>query len=92
MAKVLWSKHALEDVEAIAEYIARDSSIQAELFVSRILEAVEHLQYFPQAGRIIPEIEDPVCREVIYRHYRIMYFLKENEVWVTQVIHSSRDW
>ena len=92
MAQIIWSARALEDAELIAEYIARDSSEQAALFVSRLIEAVDYLKDFPNSGRIIPEISHPSCREVLYKSFRIMYFLKENETWITQVVHGARNW
>ncbi len=66
MAHVIWSPSALDDVDAIAAYIARDSINRAALFAVRIMETTDRLQSFPQSGRIIPEIDNPNCREVIY--------------------------
>ena len=92
MAKVIWAPSALDDVESIAEYIAKDSLEMASLFVSRLFDATDRLQEFPFSGRIIPEINNPDCREVIYGTYRIMYRVEKDEVWVTGVIHGARDW
>ncbi len=92
MAKVIWAPSALDDVESIAEYIAKDSVEMASLFVSRLFDATDRLQEFPFSGRIIPEINNPDCREVIYGTYRIMYRVEKDEVWVTGVIHGARDW
>ncbi len=71
MGKVIWSPSALNDIDAIAEYIARDSVDRAALFVSRIFETTDKLQKFPLSGRVIPEIGDKCCREIIYGSYRI---------------------
>lgn len=92
MAQVIWAPSALDDVESIAEYIARDSVEMASLFVSRLFDATDRLQEFPSSGRIIPEINNPDCREVVYGTYRIMYRKEGNEVWITGVIHGARDW
>ena len=92
MGKVIWSPTALEDVDSIAEYIERDSIDQASLFVIRLIGATDRLQNFPLSGRIIPEIGNPSCREIIYGSYRIMYRLYENAVWITGIVHGSRDW
>lgn len=92
MGKVTWSPSALEDVNSIAEYIARDSVDRAALFAVRLIEATDRLQDFPSSGRIIPEIGDSSCREIIYGNYRIMYRLLNNDVWITGVVHGSRQW
>jgi toxin ParE1/3/4 len=92
MAQVIWAPVALADVEAIAEFIARDSIDQAALFVTRLLEATDPLADFPESGRVIPEIGDPTCREIVVAPYRVMYRLAEGQVWITGVVHGARDW
>ncbi len=92
MAKVIWAPSALDDVASIAEYIAEDSAETASLFVHRLMEATERLREFPLSGRMIPEINDPDSREVIYGAYRIMYRVEGDEVWITGVVHGARDW
>jgi toxin ParE1/3/4 len=92
MGKVIWSPSALDDIDAIAEFIDRDSVHHAALFVDRLLDAVDRLQNFQLSGRVIPEIGNQQCREVIYGSYRIMYRIVKNDVWITGVIHGARDW
>jgi len=92
MAKVIWAPSALDDIASIAEYIAGDSAEVASLFVRRLIEATDRLQGFPLSGRIIPEIDSPDCREVIYGVYRVMYRVERDEVWITGVVHGARNW
>ena len=92
MGQVIWAPSALKDVESIADYIARDSPEQAALFVTRVLEATDRLADFPLSGRVIPEIANDSCREIIYGAFRIMYRLERGEVWITAVVHGARDW
>ena len=92
MGKVVWSPSALADMEAIADYVARDSGDQAALLVTRLQEATDRLMDFPQSGRIIPELADPSCREIIVGPYRVMCRLEADQVWITGVVHGARDW
>ena len=92
MGQVIWAPSALDDVDAIAEYIVRDSESRAALFVSRIFEITDRLQKYSLSGRVIPEIGDQSCREIIYGSYRIMYRIQGNAVWITGVVHGARDW
>ncbi len=89
---VMWAPSALDDVESIAEYIAKDSVEIASVFVGKILDATDRLQKFPFSGRVIPEIMDSDRREVIYGAYRIMYRIEHEEVWITGIMHGARDW
>ena len=92
MGQVIWSPAALDDVDAIAGYIARDSVDQAALFATRLIEATDRLPEFPMSGRVIPEIGDPSCREIFVGPYRIMYRIEEDDVWITGIVHGARNW
>jgi toxin ParE1/3/4 len=92
MAEVIWAPSALDDIESIAEFIARDSKYRASLFIERLCETTDRLREYPQSGRIIPEINDPSCREIIYGAYRIMYRIENDEIWITGVVHGARNW
>ena len=53
---VIWSPRAIDDVEAIAVYIAQDSEIYAASVVRLILEKARRLSEFPYMGRPVPEL------------------------------------
>jgi len=53
---VIWSPEALEDVDDIAGYIARDSVFYAAAVVEKMLATALGLNQFPQSGRIVPEL------------------------------------
>lgn len=92
MAKVIWSPSSLDDIDSIAEYISKDSVYHASLFIDRLFDATDRLMQQPLSGRIIPEIGNASCREIIYGSYRIMYRIEKNNIWITSVIHGARNW
>jgi plasmid stabilization system protein ParE len=93
MGKVIWSPSAYNDIDLIAEFIARDSVDRASMFVTQLIEKAEILIMHPKAGRVIPEMDDENKRELITGSYRIMYkIINKNEVRITGVVHSARDW
>lgn len=53
-----WSPEATEDLELIAEYIARDSIFYARAVVTEILAVARGLGKLPHIGRVVPEICD----------------------------------
>ncbi len=60
--RVEWSPEATEDIESIAEYIARDSEFYARAIVSKILAVSRKIPEQALIGRIVPEIGDKnVC-------------------------------
>jgi plasmid stabilization system protein ParE len=59
--RVVWSPRALDDVDAIASYISRDSTAHASAVVTKIIRSTRMLRRFPLAGRVVPEFEDRYC-------------------------------
>ena len=88
--KLIWSPQAIEDVEAIAQYIARDSTIYAESTIEQIFQAPEKLIQFPKLGRIVPEKNDESIREVFIFQYRIIYEIVASEEQNLTVVHGKR--
>jgi len=90
VTQVIWAPQAIEDVEAIRAYVARDSSHYADLVVERIVAAVTRLESQPLSGRVVPEVGDQALREVIHGSYRIVYRLKPNVAEIVTVFHGAR--
>lgn len=90
MVEVRWTLQASEDLDSIAQFIAKDSPPYARLFVADVLQAVERLSRFPKSGRIVPELNDPVVREVILGNYRVVYRLKTKLIELLTVYHGAR--
>ena len=53
--RVAWSPRAVEDLEAIAQYIAADSAAYAAAVVMTILHTARNLPQVPRSGRVVPE-------------------------------------
>ena len=90
MTRIVWTLQAIEDVEAISAYIARDSPHYAALMAERIVESVERLKEFPRSGRVVPEVEREPYREVILGTYRIVYRLQDDRAEILTVVHAAR--
>jgi plasmid stabilization system protein ParE len=50
----------------------------------------EQIAAFPHSGRMVPEYEIDEVRQVLESSYRIIYFIKEAQVEILAVIHTSR--
>jgi len=90
MIDVVWVPSALDDLNKIREYIARDSAHYANKFTEGVFDATERLTVFPKSGRIVPEYRNPNIREVGYGSYRIIYELVDSGVFVVAVVHGRR--
>ena len=88
--RLIWSPQAIEDIQSIAEYIARDSAFYAGSTVERIFQAPEKLVQFPKLGRVVPEKNDDSIREIFVFQYRIIYEIVASEIHVLTVVHGKR--
>ena len=91
MAKTItWSQEALDDVDAIAEFISRDSLHHAQQVVEKLFELCDAIVEHPKAGRVVPELGNEDIRERFLYSYRLIYEIGLSEVFVLAVIHGKR--
>ncbi|MCX9010673.1 MAG: type II toxin-antitoxin system RelE/ParE family toxin [Candidatus Methanoperedens sp.] len=90
MVRIIWSPDAAADLEAICEYIAKDSEYYARVFAQGVINAVERLLVFPESGRIVPEYNQEDLREIIFQNYRIVYRIKSDAVEIVTITHGAR--
>ena len=88
--QVVWSPKAVDDVDAIAIYVACNSPSYAAAIVGKILDATRTLSDFPFAGRIVPEFGDAKIRERFVYSYRVIYRVQDKTVTIAAVIHGKR--
>jgi toxin ParE1/3/4 len=88
--RVAWSPRAVEDLEAIAQYIAADSAAYAAAVVKTILHTARSLSQFPRSGRVVPEIADESIREWFAYSYRVIYRIEEEGITIAAVVHGRR--
>ncbi len=91
MVSVNWTKQSKDDLISIAVYIANDSVKYAKITVQKIRVAANQLKRYPNSGRIVPESQNLLIRELIHGNYRIIYFIKSTgDVDILTVHHSSK--
>lgn len=92
IVRVNWTDPALHALDGVFEYISRDAPVYAQNFVQRLMAAVDHLEQHPLSGRIVPDLARDDIREIIYQHYRIIYWVSSDEqIDIISVVHGSRD-
>lgn len=85
-----WAETALDDLDDIAEFIARDSPFYAASFVEELRSAARSLRTLGERGRVVPEVGDSSVRELFVKSYRLIYLLGHGEVTILAVIHGAR--
>jgi len=82
VVEVIWTDNAIEDLNDIGEYIARDSERYAEITVLKLFSAVDILETYPKKGFMVPEFKDESIRQIVVDNYRIVYQFIEDSVTV----------
>ena len=88
--KIVWSPLALERVNDIADYITETSVEAAKVWLIDIFGAVDRLQEFPESGRVVPEVNRPNIRELVFKNYRVIYRVERKQVSILTVRHGKQ--
>lgn len=93
MKKLKINPQVYDDLVEIKASIAEDSPEQAVKVVAKILQDMERLVDFPESGN---KLSNKIRFQVKYRYiitysYASIYYVEDDEVIVTTVLHLARD-
>jgi plasmid stabilization system protein ParE len=90
--RVRIARTAERDIEEIWSFIAADSAEEADRFIQRMEAHISRLERFPERCPLIPENEllGTRYRHLLLGHYRAVYRVAGNTVFVMRVIHGAR--
>ncbi len=89
---VIWSDLAIEDLNDIEEYIARDNPKRATSFVLELINLGDSLSTEGQAwkGTVAKWIRNANVRELYYREYTLIYEIKVDDIIIHEVHNSAK--
>jgi toxin ParE1/3/4 len=87
--EVVWTEPAWSDLEAAADYIARDSAAYAAVFVQEARDAAASLSEFADRGQVVPEFSDETIRELLVAPYRMVYHVSSGRVVILALVHGA---
>lgn len=85
-----FTTEAVDDLTEIWQYISKDSLINANHFMSNLLDYIQMLETFPRVGKVVIKTEKRLYRRISYRNYNIIYFVEE-KVYIVLIYRSSRN-
>ena len=88
--KVFWTETAINHLSSIYNYISQTSPQYAQIIVERLTRRSEQIADFPLSGRMVPEFETKQIREIIEGSYRIIYYIKSEQIDILAVLHGSQ--
>jgi addiction module RelE/StbE family toxin len=89
--QVKWLRHALQNLDDEAAYIAQDNPQATNALIAQVLKSVNLLGRFPNSGRAGRVFG---TRELVITEfpYIIPYRVKSDTVEILRVFHTSRKW
>lgn len=88
--RVLWSAEALDDRRAISDYISEVDPDAAQRVDAEFSDAVARLAVYPQLGK--PGIVRGTREVFPISSYRLVYEVKDTELWILALVHTARLW
>jgi plasmid stabilization system protein ParE len=72
--------------------LSADNPAAAEHFGLAIIEKIESVGEFPRIGRVVPEENQELLRELPYSPYRLIYEIHDDSrvVYIVRIWHSYR--
>ncbi len=89
MAALIWTEPALQDLDAIADYIALDDPQAARGLVQRVFRHVEQLVLHPESGSRPPELRQSRYRQIIEPPCRVLYRYDGERVFILHVMRGE---
>ena len=89
MVEVIWTEPALNDLDAIADYIALDNPAAAKRLVQKVFRHVEQLADHPKSGSRPPELKGSRYRHIVEPPGRVFYRHESAQVFILYVMRSE---
>ncbi|HUT12073.1 MAG TPA: type II toxin-antitoxin system RelE/ParE family toxin [Thermoguttaceae bacterium] len=90
MARISWAPAALDDLDAVLTYIAKDAPLAAVRFAEKLMARIDLLAQHPLMGGYIREDQSHTYRETIQGNYRVIYRVEGRTVYIVTVHHAAR--
>ena len=90
--RLKYSEEALNDLDEILVFIAKESPARAVSFIEEIKEKIELLLDFPALGVSCQSKGIPAnCRVMIFGTYLIFYSIAEEDILILSIINAAKD-
>lgn len=90
--KVVISAEARADLEAIADYVAKDSAKAAQELLDRLEARCHQLAEFPRSSPLLARFKSIGVRRAVHGNYLIFYRVGDLTVEVLHVLHCAMDY
>ena len=92
--KLIYSKHALDELAFIHDFIAKDNINAASNFINELLADIDRLKELPEIGSAsnYEELKLLNIRVLPYKDYLTFYEIKGGFIYIYHIIHGAKDY
>lgn len=90
--KLVFSDSASHELEAIGDWIAKESPTRALSFVSELRDSCVGILSFPDACPLVPRYEIYGIRRKVHGNYLIFYCVTADTIEIIHVLHGAQDY
>ena len=90
VVRPVWAESALQDLEAIADFIALDDPVAAKCLVRKVFEKVGQLTDFLESGTRPGELKGTPCRRLPAKPVLLYYRIDQSTVYIVHVVRGER--
>jgi toxin ParE1/3/4 len=88
---IFWTDNARTHLRGIYNHIALHSEQYAKKNIDRITKRAKQIVNFPLSGRKVAKFDIDQIREIIEKPYRIIYYIRPDNIEILAVVHSSQN-
>ena len=87
---VIWQEQAKNDLKDYLDHTRIITEGKARKYILSLVDYANSLAEFPYLGKSFYHYNNIEIRQLLYEMHRIFYYIKNNEVIIISVIHTSR--
>lgn len=72
-------------------YKLNSKTINPDEYINSLIDYIENINNFNKIGKFLFVNKDMEFRQLIYKMHRIFYAIKDNEIFILVISHTSRD-
>ncbi|MBO5348921.1 MAG: type II toxin-antitoxin system RelE/ParE family toxin [Clostridia bacterium] len=85
---IKWSDFSKSNMQDFVKYSKMETPIK---YIENLVLSVSSLENYPEAGKVLFYTNNIAVRQLIYKMHRIIYRIKDNEIHIGAVLHTSKD-
>ncbi|RVU70052.1 MULTISPECIES: type II toxin-antitoxin system RelE/ParE family toxin [Lactobacillus] len=78
----------LEEIGLMLKRLAKSNKVTQD-YLNKIKSTISSLTYFPERYKVISWCDDKAFRKVNVKKFSIFYYVKDNTVWISDILLSS---